>query len=239
MLEFDVVFAPTMYSITHTFARKRASKRGARIATMPGITRDMFERCIDIDYEKMNELGSRLQGVMARAERIKITSDSGTSLEFDIKNQKPELDNGLYNFKSAFGNLPAGEVSLAPREKTAQGTMVIDIMEDIAKPKTRVTINKGHAIEVAGDNVFRDKLFSLKNATNIAEFGIGINPKAKIVGDILEDEKVLGTCHVAFGSNISYHGGKTKSEIHWDAIMIRPTIWFDEKKIMDSGLLLV
>jgi leucyl aminopeptidase (aminopeptidase T) len=92
---------------------------------------------------------------------------------------------------------------------------------------------------VEGDPVFKKKLWGYKNARNIGEFGIGTNPKAILSGNILEDEKVRGTCHVAFGTSTSYPGGKVTADIHWDGIVIQPTIWFDGDKIMDGGEFLV
>ena len=96
--------------------------------------------------------------------------------------------------------------------------------------------DNGH---VRNQNEFKKKLWSIKNARKVAELGIGTNPKAILSGNVLEDEKVLGTCHVAVGDNTSYDGGKNKAEVHWDGIVIQPTIWFDDEKIMESGELLV
>jgi len=76
--------------------------------------------------------------------------------------------------------------------------------------------------------------FYEKNARNVAEFGIGTNDKAKIIGNILQDEKVMGTCHIAFGNN-SAMGGKVYSEVHVDTILERPTIIIDGKILMKDG----
>ena len=83
------------------------------------------------------------------------------------------------------------------------------------------------------------KKFSIvKNARNIAEFGIGVNEKAILSGVVLEEEKMLGTCHIALGSNFTF-GGNVRADIHWDTILIQPTIYFDNEKVMDSGELLL
>jgi leucyl aminopeptidase (aminopeptidase T) len=91
--------------------------------------------------------------------------------------------------------------------------------------------------EIEGDDAFRERLWKLKNARNIAEFGIGMNPKATIKGATIIDEKVKGTCHIAFGSSFAIRG-KVKAAVHWDSIIIMPTIFFDDEKIMDNGELL-
>lgn len=239
MKEFDVVLCPTRFSLTHTKARKDASKAGVRIATLPRITLDMFTRTIDIDYKKMGKMLRELEKAMKNTKKVKITTNSGTNVILDISGRKRLPDTGLYTEKGDFGNLPAGEMALSPREGKTNGVIVIDTMEDICKPKTRAYVKNGLVQEVEGDKEFKDKLWKYKNARNIAELGIGTNPKAIISGNVLEDEKVLGTCHIAFGSNFSFPDGRVRADVHWDAILLKPTIWFDNRKVMDGGELLI
>ena len=75
-----------------------------------------------------------------------------------------------------------------------------------------------------------------KNARNIGEFGIGLNPKAEIVGNVLEDEKVLSTVHFAIGSK---YDQDALALIHSDGIVKSPTITVDGKPLMKKGKLLV
>ncbi|MFQ5800487.1 MAG: aminopeptidase, partial [Candidatus Hydrothermarchaeales archaeon] len=82
--------------------------------------------------------------------------------------------------------------------------------------------------------IFRD----IKNASNVAEIGIGVNPKARLTGNVLEDEKVLGTAHVAFGNNVNF-GGKINAKVHIDGIIKEPTISVDGKGIAEKGFLLL
>jgi leucyl aminopeptidase (aminopeptidase T) len=69
---------------------------------------------------------------------------------------------------------------------------------------------------------------------NIAEFGIGTNDKAKLSGMLLEDEKVLGTVHIALGDNKTM-GGKVHVPLHLDGVITNPTILVDSTPIMRSG----
>ena len=73
-----------------------------------------------------------------------------------------------------------------------------------------------------------------KEVRNMAEFGIGTNPKARITGTILEDEKVKGTAHIAFGTNASF-GGKIQTSIHLDYVFDKPTITIDGREIVREG----
>jgi leucyl aminopeptidase (aminopeptidase T) len=237
MREFDVIFLATEYSLSHTDARRKATKKGARIASLPGITKDIFERTVPIDYKKMEKQILRLEKAFKNINKVRIKSTSGTDLILDVKGRGRELDIGLFIERGMWGNLPAGEICLAPAD--ANGVLVIDQMETICKPKTKVLIRNGLAQEVEGDPAFKKKLWTIKNAKKVAELGIGTNPKAILSGNVLEDEKVLGTCHIAFGDNTSYDGGKNRAEVHWDGSVIQPTIWFDDEKVMESGELLV
>jgi leucyl aminopeptidase (aminopeptidase T) len=77
-----------------------------------------------------------------------------------------------------------------------------------------------------------------KEARNIAEFGIGTNDSAKLSGVLLEDEKVMGTIHIALGNNVSM-GGNVNIPIHLDGVVKKPTVWMDDKLLMKDGKLLV
>ncbi|MEM0372646.1 MAG: aminopeptidase [archaeon] len=239
MKKADVVIAPTKYSLTHTKARANASKKGARVVTMPGITNSMFERIINIDYGMMAKEIAKISEQMRKAKRIRVTTTSGCDFSFENKGERVvDDDTGIFARKGAYGNLPAGEVFVAPLEKTCSGTIVIDSMESMCKPKTKLFVVKGTVREIEGDDAFKKKVWKTKKARGIAEFGIGTNPKATVTGNTLEDEKVRGTCHIALGSNFDF-GGKLRSEVHWDAVIFAPTIWFDDDKIMDNGVLLL
>ena len=80
------------------------------------------------------------------------------------------------------------------------------------------------------ENIFK----SIENSTNVAEIGVGTNPMARLSGNVLEDEKVLGTVHVAFGSNTSF-GGSVDAELHLDGIIKYPTVFVDTHVIIKDG----
>ena len=96
-------------------------------------------------------------------------------------------------------------------------------------------VEKGEAVKISdGGCKIAEYFKSIKNARNIAEFGIGTNYQARVIGNILQDEKVLGTCHIAFGNNSSF-GGKVYSEMHIDNVIQKPTIVVDKEIIMKDG----
>lgn len=235
MKKFDVVLCPTRHSLTHTKARKAATVKGARIATLPGITEEMFIRAVNVDYDQMRKKCERIGEALSKSAKVRILTRAGTDFHLSVARAKVLEDNGSYTRPKDYGNLPAGEVFLAPQDSV--GIIVIDHLKDLCGPKTKVAIRNNIVQEVFDKNL-RELMWKYKNARNIAEFGIGVNPKAILSGNTLEDEKVLGTCHIAFGSNFDF-GGRVKAEVHWDAILLKPTVYFDERKIMDEGDLLL
>jgi len=241
MLNYDVELMITSKSLSHTNARINASSKGARIVTMPGITEDILERTIDIDYDKLMKVHEKLGKIIDNGREVKIETELGTDFSFSIDGRKGlGRDAGLFTRKSSFGNLPTGEIFVAPVEGGANGVFMVDAsfggIGKLEEP-LKVYVEKGYVVKVEGKkaNILNELLDSVGGETrNIAEFGIGTNEKAKITGNILEDEKVIGTCHIALGNNIGF-GGKVNVQLHLDGIIKKPTIFVDDKKIMDDG----
>jgi len=194
------------------------------------------------DYKQIAALTDKLGDILEKAKTVRITTPSGTDLAMSIEDRPPLRDTGLYHKPGDWGNLPAGEDCLAPVEGTTKGTLVIDSMGATVTHPLRVTIQDGWARKFDGPDAAKleDILKSAdKNAYNIGELGIGTNPKARITGKVLEDEKVLGTVHIALGDNTSYAGGHTKSKIHLDGILFQPTVKVDKRLLMRQGRLLI
>ena len=246
MLGYDIVLLVTTKSLSHTDARRRASKKGARIASMPNITKEMMKRALTADYQKIRKISKKIYDSIKNKKIIRLSTKIGTNLT--IPARKPMFkDLGLYHKKGSFGNLPAGEVGFAPIEKKTNGILVIDkTMAGIGKLKKpiRMLIKNGFARKIEGGKEAHKlkrllKNFKNNNVYNIAEFAIGTNYKARISGITLEDEKVFGTAHIALGDNTSYPGGKIKAPTHLDGVISKPTLIADNKKIMEQGILLI
>ncbi|MBI4159149.1 aminopeptidase [Candidatus Woesearchaeota archaeon] len=236
MLKYNVILAPTTQSITHTHASRDAVKAGARVATLPGINEIIMNESMLADYDKVKAFTLKVLKAVKNAKNITIETKKGTKLSLVTRGRRWFADTGKIKFS---GNLPAGEVFIAPLEGAANGKIIVDIFkhdkEIYAKKGTVITVEKGNVTKVSDKNCKIANLFkTIKHATNIAEFGIGTNYKAKVIGNILQDEKAIGTCHIAFGSNFSM-GGKVKAGMHLDLIIKNPTIKKDGKIIMRSG----
>lgn len=246
MKMFDVVLCPTAKSLTHTNARREASALGARIATFPGITEDVMIRGLNADYKKIAALTIKLTDILTNTRIVKVTAPNGTDITMDISTRKGHASKGLFHAKGESGNLPTGEAYIAPLEGKSNGVFVVDgSMAGIGMIKGRpikIVVEDGYAVEISG-GAQANKLNSIlqdydMQARNIAEFGIGTNDKAKLSGLLLEDEKVMGTIHIAIGDNKSM-GGLVNVPIHLDGVVKKPTVYFDGKMIMKKGKLLI
>jgi leucyl aminopeptidase (aminopeptidase T) len=236
MKRADVVIIPTTKSLSHTDARKAACKAGARVASMPGITQQMFRKGgLKADYSKIKRISEKVATRLTGAKEVRIKTWEGCDFTARLSGRKGVADTGIITKKGAFGNLPAGEGFIAPVEKKSQGTLVFDgsfAGLGVLTHPLKITVEKGKATKIEGDRGKLKKM--LTNGDNIAEVGIGTNPKAKLIGNVLEDEKVMGTAHVAFGDNHTF-GGKIKANVHLDGIIKRPDIYLDSTKIMENG----
>lgn len=240
MLKFDAIIAPTSKSISHTRARRAACEAGVRIATMPDILEETFLRAMEADYEKIADRGHRLAKRLEKADIIKATSTSGTNITFNKGNRRVLVDTGLVLKPGDFSNLPAGEVFIAPLETTGNGIIAVDgsmaglgLME---RPLV-ITIKDGYAVKIDGYQAGElEKMLEShgKDGKNLAEFGIGTNDKARLCGSPLEDEKVIGTIHLALGDNKTM-GGNVSVSSHLDGIIKSPSVWFDDAQIMKDG----
>lgn len=244
MATFDVALCPTSKSLTHTDARRAASARGARIATLPNVTEEIMVRCMGADYHAIAARTARLCARMEQTSVIRVTAPGGTDVTLPIAGRHAHASSGLFREKGQWGNLPTGEAYLAPLEGQSQGVVVVDgSMAGIGmlKAPIRITIENGLATAIEGGEDaarLRDLIAPFGDeGRNVAEFGIGTNDKAIITGVILEDEKVMGTIHIAFGDNKSM-GGTVRVASHLDGLVLSPSVWFDDRQVMDAGRLL-
>jgi aminopeptidase len=245
MKMFDVVLCPASTSLTHTGARREASAAGARIATLPNVTEEVLIRCMNADYGRIAERTFVLCRMLDSTDVVRVRAPGGTDLTLPKRGRKAFASSGLFREKGEFGNLPTGEAFLAPLEGMSSGVAVIDgsiAMIGMVRQKVTITVEGGYATDIAGGEEAERlvELFSRhgREARNVAEFGIGTNHKAILSGLILEDEKVMGTVHVAFGDNKSM-GGKIGVASHLDGLITKPTVWFDDRLIMAEGRFVV
>ncbi|MBQ6810162.1 MAG: aminopeptidase [Firmicutes bacterium] len=241
LLKCDVAILVTSKSLTHTRARHAASDKGVRIASLPGFTEAMLGAPMMVDYDEMAALSKKIAEMLTKAETARVVTPFGTDFTMSLKGRVAEDDNGLYNETGAFGNLPAGEAYVAPLEGTANGMLVYDASMGgigLLSEPIRVTVENGEAVKVEGGKE-ADALNAMlekagRSGRNIAELGIGTNRGASLNGSVLEDEKVLGTIHIALGDNANF-GGTVEAECHLDGLLTHPDLYLDGVLVMKDG----
>ena len=240
MLGADVLICPTTKSLSHTEARHAACERGVRAATMPGITLDMLTRTMSADFSEVRRRSRAVAEALSSGRRVHITTTNGTEVTFSIEGRSGIADDGDLRSTGAFGNLPAGEGFIAPVEGQTNGRIVFDgTMWPVGKltEPLVVEIVDGYATSFSGRDAAKVRALLEpygKEAFAVAELGIGTNESAALTGNVLEDEKILGTIHVALGDNHSF-GGTIRVPSHQDGIVLSPTVEVDGRRILDDG----
>ena len=216
-----------------SFLVKTAMSSG-RILMMPGISRDMMERLIDIDYGKLHLFTKKVIRCLHGATLVEVENSLGTSLRFSVKGRRWVASTGDISRKGRHGNLPAGECYTAPVEETFEGRVVLSLIDDqlgrgeLEFRSGRLTKWSGKGVEAVLRNIGDDKTGKV-----IGEFGIGTNRKARLSADMLEAEKAFGTAHFAIGD--SYGLGRNSSRHHYDALVEKVTIRADSRTIIKNG----
>ena len=211
MKQQQIVIAPTRYSLTHTRAIRSAIREGARVATMPGMSNEMFVNGgMTANFNEIKKNISNLSGVLRRKRLIHVKDKKGTDVEFEINWREWKLDdNGICNRPRMITNLPAGKAFIMPREGTMNGTIVIDGTWEstLLEEPLELTVENGIVIDIKGDSTaaqirqqFGEAATRLRSKDRelvwtVAEFGFGMNPEARLTGHVLEDEKRQGTCY--------------------------------------------
>lgn len=242
MRESTALVLLTRFSISHTNARMESTRGGARIASMPGVSRDTFARALPADYEQLRLAGQSLARRLTAASSCRVTTSAGTDVFLSLHGRTAIVDDGNLQAPGAFGNLPAGEAYIAPCENVASGTIVFDgSLAEWGKLKEPLTVvlEEGRIVNLEGGAAAEWLCETLdaggSNGRVIAELGIGTNRGARVSGDVLEDEKAAGTVHFAFGNNMNM-GGVNQASVHLDALVLRPHLVLDDVVILDEGL---
>ena len=242
MKESDVFIAPTVKSISHTKARFEALESGSRGVTLPGINREVWNAALQADFERVKEITEKAMEKTREISKVRIETPKGTDLQLKVDAKNFDPDTGMVLEEGGFSNLPAGEIFTGPLN--AEGKIVIE--ENVFGVKEdkgdifKVENGELKEIEEAPENSrIKEKVEKVENARNIAEFGLGTNPEAYFSRNLIQDEKILGTVHIALGDNSfcfpDGHEKEVESEIHWDFVLKNPTVWFDDERVLDEG----
>ncbi len=244
MREADVVLAPTVQSLSHTASRKAASEAGARIATLPGVTEEMLARVMSADMAELRRRGRATADALNAGSEARITCANGSDLRMGLEGRTAIPDAGELTAPGAFGNLPCGEGFISPDDAVCEGTLIVDgTIAGVGIPAEPIALKISGGRLTDATRPEGAALLDLlrahgEEATTIAELGIGTNERAKLTGNVLEDEKLLGTAHVAFGASQAI-GGRIQVPVHLDCVVMRPVVSIDGTEIVRDGRLLL
>ncbi|WOV88119.1 aminopeptidase [Sporosarcina oncorhynchi] len=248
MLESDVFISAVFTSITHTYAVKNAVQNGSR-----GIMLTQFEEHMLIDsgvmadFPKAAPTCEAVAKALENAEVIHLKTSHGTDLTMSATGRKSNAMTGMVK-AGQFAPVPTIEANVSPLEGTANGTIVTNasipyIGIGLVKENVVVTVKDGMITNIEGGyeaQILKDDLASKndENVYNIAEIGVGLNPRCKFNGLMLEDEGVFGSVHIGIGSSITL-GGTVKAACHYDLIMTGVTLVADGVTIIEDGNVLL
>jgi len=209
----------------------------ARLGHCPGVTLDMLTSgalaLTTDEHRRMQNFAVQLMQTLADATKVEVTNPAGTRLSFSAENRLFFTDTKLDWREMKWMNLPTGEVIVAPVEDSLEGKLVCDVsiggIPELLKTPLEITAKAGRAVSVTSKD--KNVLAKVKDwlATDdwsdiVGEFAFGINPKARLIREFLEAEKVHGTTHIAFGHNLDFPSGKNPSKNHLDFLMSKPTV---------------
>jgi leucyl aminopeptidase (aminopeptidase T) len=161
-------------------------------------------------------------------------------LRMSVEGRNAVASTGVHREPGSSGNLPSGEAFLAPVEGTSEGELLVDgSIAGVGRLSESVLlkISEGMLASASGQEGERllDLLDGFPKGRSVAELGVGTNDRARLTGVTLEDEKIYGTNHIAFGSNDTF-GGTVAAGVHLDAVVLEPELYLDDRLVVGQGL---
>lgn len=247
---FQAIIGACEYSLVTTRATKRAIHQGKRFLSLPLSTNNgMSMLCFDfitMDTEISRLRAGVIMNFIENSSIIRITTALGSDMVFGMKDRKPGFFNGCVEDGGGFSSASI-EIYIPIEEDKTNGTLILDgsygYIGRVLNP-FRIEFKDGRIVKIE-DNEDGDKLKHYIEGYHdpemyvASEFGIGLNSKSRCFGDCyIEDESSFGTFHIGFGRNIAL-GGKHEASGHYDLVVHKPDIYFDNVKIMERGMITI
>jgi|Deesub1362A_J573_1020465.scaffolds.fasta_scaffold00089_85 leucyl aminopeptidase (aminopeptidase T) len=239
MMASDVIVGATSASITHTQARIKASRKGARTLILRGVSEDLLKKAGEVDYQELKWVTEQVADIFNKGKEGIIETSAGT-LEFSLQGRKSIPLYGMALEKGTFCALPDGECAITPDEVKTNGVLLINgPVDNIGwlKEPTILEIREGKVVSVDGDrrleNIFQRDI----NSSVVCEIAVGTSRWASLEENLAMAKKVMGSIHIAFGDNHTI-GGKIRSAIHIDAMILNSTLKVDGSPLVEDGQLL-
>jgi len=236
-----------LYSTPFEIAMEKNKK--LKYLCLVGMDADMMVRVIGrVDKKILSEFLHKVTEITEKAKHMRITTPSGTDLEFDNEpRHKTTCDDG--DASQPGMHMLAGQINWIPRFETINGMLVFDGSLvppcGLLKKPIVIEIEKGKVVDInGGEQAIKFKAwlenFNDPNMFRLAHVCYGFNPGAKLTGNILEDERVWGCTEWGLGylSEIDAPSDGINAKSHCDGICLNSSIWIDNEKIMDKGIII-
>lgn len=207
----------------------------------PADIRDQFFRSVLQDWEAEAQRYHRLRDALSGSREIEIIG-TDTDLSFSVEDRLWISDDGRMN-------VPGGEVYTAPVEESVRGVISFDhpgVLAGVLMDGIRLEFREGIVVDARArtNEEFLHELLSMDDGSRrIGEFGIGTNrAMGDFTNDILWDEKISGTVHIALGRSYTECGGVNSSSLHWDIVKdmrTEGTIVVDGRTVFEDGTWLI
>ncbi len=243
ILKTDMDFA---HRFAHTEAARVVERNKGRIASVEEEMGTWGIRMDDILETK--ERTEKFGAVSGRAEKVKVTSEKGTEVTFNIKGRPPLVIVPIRAPGDVMSPLPLwGEVAHSIIEDSGEGTVVADGIANVVAPyglkePIKFNVKNGRAYGISGGDQAKKWESVIKsadeNANILCEFAVGTGHRER--WNTVSEKGALGTIHLALGENAGpYPGGKSHSKVHLDVTLRHPTVEFDGKVVIERGVLKV
>jgi len=199
----------------------------------------LYYSAVEQDWGAMSRMFARAKRILEKADRVRIVGKE-TDLSFSIKKRIAIPCAGEYN-------MPDGEIFTAPVESSTEGKIYYEFPAIAGGREVagiRLEFRKGRVVAASAEKnegYLKEMLAADRGASVLGEFGIGANAGVTaFTRDILLDEKMGGTIHLAVGRSYPESGGKNDSAVHWDMIKDLRTqgeLYLDGKPVLRSGVL--
>lgn len=248
MIASDAVVELTTVSVRHSRARQLAQEAGTRYLYIgnPDPARFNGSGAVYADFAAHRDTIQRLADMVTGGREMTISTDAGTDLRVSLEGRCGRALTGMADQPGMFGTPPCLEWGLVPSLDGVEGTVVVDawaVALGLLDGQVRATVRDGKIVSVEdtpdGDRL-RRLLDSAGKATayQVCEIGVGMNPEAEMIDDMMSAEAVLGTAHIAVGTTPADPGvERVDAGMHIDLVFWRPTITIDGTSVMVDGQL--
>jgi len=244
----DAVVEITKVSVRHSQARQDLQEAGTRYLYVGSPSRDLFDGtgAMYADFPAHRSLIERLAGRVTAGSMMQITTVRGTDLAVDLDRRSGRALTGMADRAGQFGTPPCLEWGLVPSLSGMTGDLIVDaygVGLGLLSEPIHARIENGRMVHIGEGREggrLRDLLASARSphAYQVSEVGVGMNPDAKMIDDMMNAEAVLGTAHIAVGTTPADPGvERVQAGLHIDLVFWHPTITIDGTVVMDGGQL--